>query len=342
MLKFVSRSAGLIPARLSPLLGDYVDTEQEMLHRRVRSTYFTRTKIDFDAIPELFAYTRQPEETIKHLWRHRKVAGVVRARDEFPELNLTHKARDVFDVYRDMETHNGTTQPYFLSIDDDSDYFKVTIEDVHIHEFYQHWPMFMAWNRFIPGRPNRMMMRVVVENWGESEAKLRGGRIEYKEDMVEVDVFTEEYPKVLRADMNEILPGKAYTVGHLEKDLPEGIQLSPNYKKRRNDPLYFVQKTLKSRIYWQYLKQDFDASKFLDVDLSLMGIELKKEKKEAQGTVVEGMFLSKSEEEKMQKLALMLGKNVEDVKRDIINARLKKSQEEAKKAKPPAKEEKKK
>lgn len=335
MLKGLKRYFAFLPSRLEDRFGAFIDSEREMLHRKMRKIHYNRTTIDFENIPELFAYTRNDSETIKNLWTNKKVAGVVLARDEFPEENITHKARDIFDIYRDMQTHNGTTQPYMLSIDDDKDYFKVTINDVHLHAFYLNWPMFMAWNRFIPGRPNRMKIRVVIENWESSEARLRGGRIEMREDHVWVDVFTETYPRVIKANFMDMIPGKTYTIRELERDLPDGIQLAPEYAKRKAEPLFIVQKTLKSYIYWQYLKGRFDVSKFADIDLASMNFDIKDKKFEKEGTMEQGVFLSKSEEEKMRKLATMLGKSFDELKKEIIASRLKKTEEEAKKAKPP-------
>lgn len=322
-----------ISARDIPRFGAYVDTEKEILHRKLRRVYFDRTQIDFNNIPELFVTTRQPENTLRNLWQNKKVAGIIRAREEFPEVNVVHKLRDIYDVYKETVKHSGTSQPYNLSIDDDTDYFRVSIEDVVLHEFYDTWPMFMIWNRFIPGRPNRMKMRVVIENWEDSEAKYRGGRIELREDHVLVDVYTEEHPRVLKADFKDMLPGKTYTVASLVRDLPDGIKLAPVYEKRMFEPLFIVQKTLKSHIYWEILKHRLDVTKFVDLDLGLMGHQPKTVEKKLDGTLTEGVFFSKTEEEKIKKLSVMLGKDYEEIKADFIKSRLQKAQTEASKVK---------
>ena len=303
-----------------------------MLHRRLRKVRYDRAVLDFEHIPELFARTRQDPDTIKNLWRDKKVAGIVRGREEYPEINIIHKARDIFDIYKDMLTHDGFGQPYNLSIDDDSDYFKVTIEDVAFHSFYSTWPMFMVWNRFIPGRANRMKIRVVIDNWEASEARQRGGRIDMREDTVFVDVYTEEYPRVIKADFKDMLPGKTYTIKSLIRDLPEGIKLAPFYEKRMFEPLFIVQKTLKSHMYWQYLKGNFDASKYADIELTLMHLHEPKEIKTAT-PLTEGVTISKQEDERIKKLAVMLGKDFETLKKEIIASRTQKIQTEAAKVK---------
>lgn len=314
----------------------YIDTEAEMMRRKYRRLYLDRTTIDFDNIPEIHAQTRQPSDSIKSLWQNRRVAGVVRARDGLPELNITHPKRDIHSIYRDLMSINSTTQPYFLSLDDDSDYFKVTIEDIHLHEFHHTWPMMVMWNRFIPGKPNRMKMRVVVDDWEKTEPKFRGGRLALIEDYVDVDVYIENYPKVLKANMDEIVPGKSYTIRDLQKDLPDGIELAPKYKTQQTQALYMVQKTMKSYIYWEYLKHRFDPSSVADVELAQMNFEVKKEAIEEENPKpVETM--SKEEEEKLKKLALMLGKDYEVMKSEIIKGRLRKQQEVAKKTKIPEK-----
>lgn len=310
----------------------YADTEVEHMRRKMRKLYLDRTTIDFDSIPELLTKTREPADTIKNLWLNRRVAGVVRARDGFPELNISHPKRDIHTIYRDMVSINSTTQPFFLSIDDDSDYFKVTIEDIHLHEFHRNWPMMVVWNRFIPGKPNRMKMRVVVDNWEASEPNHRGGRLALIEDFVDVDVYTENYPKVLKANMNEIVPGKSYTIRDLEKDLPDGIELAPHYKTRQSQALYLVQKTIRSYFYWEYLKHRFDPSSIVEVEMAKMNMEFKKDNKESE-KVKEIEYMTKDEEEKLRKLADMLKKDFETMKNDIVKARMKKAQDEQKKLK---------
>lgn len=333
MLKLLNRQITLIPTKHVQNFGAYVDTEQEMFHRKLRRIFYDRTVIDFTSIPELEVRTREPADILKNLWKNKSVAGIVRARDGFPELNLVHKARDVFDIYKDMLTYDGLSQPYNLSIDEDSDYFKVNIEDVAFHHFYSNWPMFMIWNRFIPGQPNRMKMRVVIDNWEGSEARFRGGRIEMREDIVDVDVYVEQYPRVIKANFEDMLPGKTYTIKSLLRDLPDGVKLAPHYAKRMWEPLYIVQKTLKSHIYWRHLKHTFDVSKFADLDLAMMNLEPKETQAEAEKKIDPNVFLTKAEEEKMQKLATMLGKDYEELKKEILATRQMKIQQEALKEK---------
>jgi hypothetical protein len=310
----------------------YIDLEAEMLKKKFRQLYKDRTEIDFDRIPEVLAISRTPSDTFRNLWLNRRVAGCVRGRDGFPELNFHHPKREIHDIFRDVEQTNGTTQPFMLSVDDDSEYFKVTIEDIHFHEFHAAWPMLVMWNRFIPGKPNRMRMRVVIDNFEQCEAKLRGGRIVLVEDFVDVLVYTETWPKVIKANFDEVYPGKSYTVRDLEKDLPDGIEMAPEYKTRRHEALYQIQKNTKSHIYWEYLKNRFDSGRWADVELALMNMEVRKEVVE-EAKIKESSLMSKTEEEKLQKLAVLLGKDFESMKKEILASRLKKAEEEAKKAK---------
>ena len=307
---------------------DYIDLEADMLKRKFRQLRKLRTEIDFDNIPEIHAITRTDKDTMRNMRLYKRVAGCVRARDGFPELNIHHPERSLHSIYRDMKYIASGTQPFMLSIDDDSDYFMVTIEDIHMHEFHPAWPMLAMWNRFIPGKPNRMTMRVVIDDYEKSEAKWRGGRIQLIEDYVDVIVYTETWPKVIKVDLNEIVPGKSYTIRDLEKDLPDGIELAPEYKTSKTQALYRIEKTVKSEIYWDYLKHKFDPSSIAELDLALMNLEMKKGVKE-EIKIKEESLINKNEDEKLKKLALMLGKDYEVMKKEIIAGRLKKQQEEA-------------
>ena len=316
----------------------FIDTEQEMMHRKFRRHTADRFRIDFHSIPELHVRSRVPSDTLRNLWLNHTVAGIVRGRDSFEELNVVHNVREVFDIYKNMVAFSGTAQPYFLSIDDDSDYFKATIEDVYFHHFYKNWPMFIVWNRFIPGQPNRMKMEAVVDNWEASEAKFRGGRIQVcRNTVLNVDVYTEEYPRVLAANFLDMLPGKNYLIRDLVRDLPDGVKLSPEYNNKLGTPLFEIQKSVKSVIYWEYIKHNFDASKFADIDLAMMGLQLKKGTGPTEDDkAMEANSLSKAEEDKMRKLAVMLGKDYEELRKEITDARTLKTQKDANKAKKPA------
>ena len=154
-----------------------------------------------------------------------------------------------------------------------------------------------------------------------------------REDVVWVDVFTEEYPRVIKANFTDMLPGKNYSIKSLKRDLPDGIQLAPFYEKRLGEPLFKVQKTLRSHIYWQHLKHRFDISKFADLDLAMAGFFPEDTKKDLSETTVQKVLLSKDEEEKIKKLAVLLGKDFEAVKKEILDSRLLKSKQEAAKPK---------
>lgn len=221
----------------------------------------------------------------------------------------------------------GFTDPYDINIDDDEEVIRCVNRDVNTHFIYQHWPMWCVWDRFIPGRPNRMRMKVAVDNWYGSDPKLRGARLEIRDDFVWVDVFTAEYPKVLLADFSNIEIPDNYTVSLLERDLPEGIQLAPFYKK--NDKiLYRLNDTVKTMMYKSWEENTFDPTRILDVDRTTFGLSLKPQQEIVKkDDNPDNAYLPKAEEERIRKVAQLLGKDYEEVRRDIVVGRQKREKE---------------
>jgi len=244
------------------------------------------------------------------------------AKDEFPELNLVHPLEDAYRLMRDKNEY-AFCDPYDINIDDDEDRVRVFCKDVDCHLIYQSWPMWCVFQRFIPGRPNRMLMKVAINDWLNSEPKLRGGRLVVVDEFVWVDVYTPEYPRVLLADFSETTPLDKYTVADLEKSLPEGIEIAPVYKDKRKKVLYKFQVGYRAVIYDAWLHNEFDATRALDIDRTAFGLPIRKPKTEKPVDPLppEKQYLPKAEEERIKKVAQLLGKSFDEVKRDIIVGR---------------------
>jgi hypothetical protein len=145
-----------------------------------------------------------------------------------------------------------------LNVDEDEEHVRVYLEDLFLHPQHPSWTLGLVWQRFIPGRPNTMRMKVVADKWEQSEAAFRGARIHKKLDSVTVNVYTENYPKVLAANVLDMVPNKCYRVGDLKHDLPDGIELHPKYERSLDLPIFKFEKTMRTVIYDSILDHSLD------------------------------------------------------------------------------------
>jgi len=329
MLKAITRRLHNIPTKDRAILEPYLDTKLELDHRRMHKLYKDRTTIDFENIPEFFGWTRQPHHTLRYNRQHKLVAGLIKARDEFPEVNLVHNLKDVTSIESSIGDNFGWPDPYTVNIDEDEDEARCVVEDIVFHKIYRDWPMWVVWNRYIPGKPNRMLMKVVIDDWENSECKWRGGRLEPRKDVVWVNSYNEEYPRVLIADIKDKIPGQSYLLRDLQRDLPDGIELSPEYSRRMHEPLFMFRKSIKSYIYREMINNSFDISRMVDIEMATIGLPMESKKPTEAG--VETNAITKQEEEKLKKLAKMLNKDYETLKEEMLAAREKKAKEAKKK-----------
>lgn len=157
-------------------------------------------------------------------------------------------------------------------MDDDEEEIKVVPYDLIHHTFRHHWHLGIAWTRFIPGRPNPMKMKVVADEWEKSEAKFRGARIHASLDYVDVNVYSETYPRVLRGDILDMVPGGYYRIGDLRRDLPDGVELAEKYDRSDSLPIFKFEKTVKTIIYEEYLNKSFNPYDFRKIEAEVMNL----------------------------------------------------------------------
>lgn len=332
---------------------DYLSKEHLNLYLMLEKVRRDYSEIDFDHVRLFYANTRKEHETLKYLRKVNRVAGVIRARDEFPEIHLTHRYSDVSLVRHRSLFRMGSTEPYDINIDEDDQVLRCTISDLQTHDTIRDWYFWMYWNRFIEGRPNRMLMKLVVEDEKQCEGVLRGGHLRIIEHDVWCDVYSTPYPRSLSCHVNDVLPGKDYKIGDLRKDLPDNVKLAKNYSSTMS--LIACDNNVMSGIADSFYDGHFDASRWHDIDMTRMRVPID-EAKIAESAKHREALLTSSELAQMQKVAKHLGKDFEVVKRELMavreqERRAKKAQEEKKKlegddknpaAAPPSEEEKKK
>lgn len=303
----------------------YVRGDNSFMDRKLKKDLFTISEIDFDHIRHLHARTRQELDTLRYLRRNKEVAGVIKAKDDFPEVNIVHKHKDALMVNLRLVKKFAWSEPFMVNIDEDNELVKCYCEDVTFHTIYNEFPMGIAWNRFVLGKPNRMLMKVVCGDWKNSEACFRGGRLSVLNDMVWVNVYTEEHPRVLKANILDFKPGSKYFLKDLARDLPDGIELSPEYKTHYI-PIFQFEKTIKSKIYFEHLKNRFDYTRFADIEKVMLGIDNITPQESVKVEAVKHSsagFLTEEEEKRIRKLATHLGKSFDELRQEIIQARIK-------------------
>ena len=166
-----------------------------------------------------------------------------------------------------------------------------------------------------------MKMKVVADEWEKSEAKFRGSRIEMMLDYVDVNIYSETYPRVLRADILDMVPGAYYRIGDLRRDLPDGIELAPKYDKSDSLPIFKFEKTVKTIIYDEYLNKNFNLMDFRKIEEEVMNLHVHLEEEKKEVKTLEDAIITKAEDVKLKKLAHHLGKDYETLKADMLKKR---------------------
>lgn len=299
----------------------YIGREHDVLHSVLEKTKKNFDTIDFTQPKHLFVKTRQEQETLKNLRRVNRVAGVIRAREEFPEVNVTHSFADLKGVQHRALFHMGALEPYDLNIDDEAQ-VRVTLSDIQRHIGVKDWILWVYWNRFLEGRPNRLQMKIMVDNMEHSEGVRRGGNLRIHEHYVWCDVYSSPYPRTLSIDISDVSVGYNYLIGDLRKSLPDNIKLAPKYDRADTTLILSCDNNVLTGIYDSYMEENFDATRWHDIEMTRMRVP-KGEDAQATGdkTQPREKLLSSAEIEHMKKLAEHLGKSFDEVKEEVMKAR---------------------
>jgi len=299
----------------------YIGNEHDVLHSVLEKTKKDFGTIDFTQPKHLLVKTRQEQETLRNLRRVNRVAGVIRAREEFPEVNVTHAFRDLKGVQHRALFHMGALEPYDLNIDDET-LVRVTLSDIQRHIGVKDWIMWAYWDRFLEGRPNRLQMKIMVDNLEDIEGVRRGANLRVLEHYVWCDVYSSPYPRTLSIDASDVSVGYNYLIGDLRKMLPDHIKLAPTYDRADTTAILSCDNTVLSGIYDSYLDENFDATRWHDFEMTSMRVP-KGEDIDATGDKAQPRekLLSSAEIQHMKKLAVHLGKDFEELKEEMLTAR---------------------
>ena len=96
---------------------------------------------------------RQPEDTIKKCVQTRQfMPGVIKARDEFDDIDLVFPWRTAFQMKRDEHTF---MKPWYIKYKDEE--IRVNLHQLDYY-FKTNEPYFMHFQRYIVGRPNLLRL----------------------------------------------------------------------------------------------------------------------------------------------------------------------------------------
>lgn len=299
----------------------YIGKEHDLLHSVMEKTKKDFGTIDFTQAKQIFVKTRQEHETLKNLRRVNRVAGVLRAREEFPELNFTHSFLDLKGVQHRALFHMGALEPYDLNIDDEA-LVRVTLSDIQRHIGVKDWILWVFWDRFLEGRPNRLQMKIMVDNLNNIEGVRRGGNLRLHEHYVWCDVYSSPYPRTLGIDASDVSVGYNYMIGDLRKMLPDHIKLAPQYDRADTTTILSCDNNVMTGIYDSYVDENFDPTRWHDIEMTRMRVP-KVEEVQATGDKAQARekLLSSAEIEHMKKLAQHLGKGFDELKEEMLKSR---------------------
>ena len=122
---------------------------KKMREQYIRETIYPDVKIFLDPLRE-----RQLDDSLQSLHDKHQVAAVIKARDEFEDLDLVFPNRTPFTI---TGADHGLVRPFFIRHNDEE--IMVTITNINHHTKTRR-PVLMEFQRYIPGRPNLLTLPV--------------------------------------------------------------------------------------------------------------------------------------------------------------------------------------
>ncbi len=88
-------------------------------------------------------------------------------------------------------------------LDHNGEEIQVTRSEFLFHDF-QHWPMKMAFNPFIPGRPNPIRIPIVPLNFEQSPHYVAGAEFNWRVKQIDLWTYVEDYPPQIEVDCRNL------------------------------------------------------------------------------------------------------------------------------------------
>lgn len=199
----------------------------EVYAKKLREFYIREGVIPDDKIYIDTLRDRQPEDTIERCVANKEVAGLIKARDEFKEIDLVFPWNAPYLIKR--QAHHAV-RPFYIRHNDEE--IRVTMESIDTH-FKREYPYFMNLQRYIVGRPNLLKLPIYPVQEDKSLHWQAGANFMFLTREVYVWSYNDSYPARIEVDCQNLTPSYPIKIGDIEKMLPYGIYLHKMYDHQK-------------------------------------------------------------------------------------------------------------
>jgi len=172
---------------------------------------------------------RQETDTLEECGRQQVVPAVIKARDEFDDVDLVMAWRTPFHVRRAEHSY---VRPWYIKHPVTEEEIRVTCQNID-YMAKSKLPYFMEFQRYIVGRPNLIRMPVVPVLEDKSLHFQAGAKFHYLISELMVWSFNDTYPAQLEVDCSHISPNMPIKLGDVERMLPYGMYLHKQHEPQR-------------------------------------------------------------------------------------------------------------
>jgi len=206
-----------------PKLATRIDMfAKKMREHYIREGIYPDVKIFLDPLRD-----RQLDDTLQALHAKGEVAAVIKARDEFEDVDLVLPHRAPFTIWK---ADHGMVRPFYVRHNDEE--IMVTVTKIETH-FKSKEPLLVEFQRYIPGRPNLLTLPLVPVQEDKSLHFQAGCQFHVLKKEVKVWCYNESYPAQIEVNCQDLSPQLSIKIGDMEMTLPHGMFLHKSFQRDR-------------------------------------------------------------------------------------------------------------
>eukprot|EP01015_Nassula_variabilis_P029685 TRINITY_DN6409_c0_g2_i5.p1 TRINITY_DN6409_c0_g2~~TRINITY_DN6409_c0_g2_i5.p1 ORF type:complete len:311 (+),score=91.39 TRINITY_DN6409_c0_g2_i5:66-998(+) len=150
--------------------------------------------------------------------------AVIAQREEFSDVDFILTQSQGFALRRQTDA---MTRQFYVSIEGEE--IRCVIDNLSLHPV-ESWIIQVKFRRFIPGRPNRLVLPITLKKEFKNSYFNKEGTLKFRLDEIEIVTYNEDYPTTIDIDIENLTPLDPIRVGDIMRSLPDGVLLSPKYK----------------------------------------------------------------------------------------------------------------